>query len=319
MNDRTSQSRLAFGARHTGRGGRRLAPLLLLSLLMGALPLGGAARGEEPAARPRGENEPERSERSSEVAAAAAAEDPAGQGVEVAGGVETRMVEAFGQLADPDADVREAARTQLMGLERRYLPALQKLVERSRPLLPSQAAVLRQIVTHVYLAGEPYAANGNNGFLGVRMLDADVALVPRAGNPDGDNDGDDNPPEDQAPLTRTGVVITERMPGFVGNRMLLDGDVIVGLADRPDVQLHSGEDFSAAVRQVGAGRTIRFNLLRRGRLVNVAVTLDPRPDAATVEPQAGNGPMTDLLSRRRQKADAYWADAFAPMLKERLG
>ena len=315
MNQHASEFGPACDVRQPWRGaGRRGLPLVML-LLTGAMLPWGPARGEEPAA-------PAPSNRQNEPDLPSdAAKDPVGQGVEVADGVETRMVEAFGQLADTDADVREAARTQLMGLERRYLPAFQKLVERSRPLLPSQAAVLRQIVTHVYLAGEPYAANGNMGFLGVRMLDADVAMAPRA-NPNGDDaEGDDNPPGDDAPLTvaLTGVVITERMPGFVGNRMLLDGDVIVGLADKPGLQFHTGDDFSAAVRQVGAGRTVRFHLLRRGRLVKVAVTLDPRPEAASLEPQGGNGPMTDLLSRRRQKADAYWSDTFAPMLKERLG
>jgi hypothetical protein len=309
MSDHASEFRPAGTARHAWRRAAALVVLMLAVLL----PAVGRARGEEPAkSGPSRENEPKAS---SGDATDAGGEDPNAQGVTVADGDEARMVEAFAQLADPDADVREAARTQLMGLERRYLPALQKLVERSRPLLPSQAAVLRQIVTHVYLAGEPYAANGNMGFLGVRMLEADVSLPPR-----NQDDGDDTAPDDEAPLIapRTGVVITERMPGFVGNRMLLDGDVIIGLADRPELRFQTGEDFSTAVRQFGAGRTIRFNLLRRGRLIKVAVPLDPRPEAAVAEPQ-GVGAMTDLLSRRRQKADAYWAESFAPLLKERLG
>src|SRR5687768_14406056 len=59
--------------------------------------------------------------------------------------VEAVMRTAFAELGDSDAEVRDAARATLMGVHRRYLPTLQKIVETNRPLLPSQAAVLRPI------------------------------------------------------------------------------------------------------------------------------------------------------------------------------
>src|SRR3954469_16269738 len=57
------------------------------------------------------------------------------------------------QLADTDYERREAARIALMGLRRADLPALREAVRQSVPLMPSQVAVLRDIVTHVYLTG----------------------------------------------------------------------------------------------------------------------------------------------------------------------
>ena len=311
MSDHNPQPRV----RRPSRCRPKLAAGALLAVGAVVLAAGprGMARAQDAAPPGAGSREPSdpppQQPEQSPAEPSAEAEDE--QGVKVAEGVEAEMRQSFAQLADSDPAVREAAHARLMGLDRRYLPALQKLVERSRPIPPSQAAVLRQIVTHVYLAGEPYASNANMGFLGVRMLDADVSLqAPRQVDPDID-------PEEAEVLlsTQKGVVITERMPGFVGNRALLDGDVIVGLSDRPDFRFRGGEDFSFAVRQVGAGRTVRFIVLRRGRLTQVAVTLDPRPDAAEIPGQA---PMSDLLNRRRQKAETYWNETFGPLLKERV-
>jgi hypothetical protein len=248
------------------------------------------------------------------------------------------MRRAFDDLADSDAGVRESARAALMGLDRRYLPSLQKLVDQQRPLRPSQASVLRQIVTHVYLAGEPYPSDRTAGFLGVRMsatavrLDTpDPAAAAAGGEQEGNNNGngnnanDGNAGSDVAPM---GVVILERLPGFVGHRMLLDGDVVVGIDERPDLRLFSdraaADDllplrvFTDAVKGTRPGRTLHFQVLRRGRLVKVPVTLDPRPDAAAAA--GGNPAPTDAFDRqRREKADAYWRESFAPLLREAVG
>src|SRR5689334_16996892 len=52
-------------------------------------------------------------------------------------------------LASPDSSVRGGARAKMMTLTRDDLPTLQKLVEDSRPLAPSQAIAIRQIVQEV--------------------------------------------------------------------------------------------------------------------------------------------------------------------------
>jgi hypothetical protein len=213
----------------------------------------------------------------------------------------------FGDLADSDPAVREQARVSLMGMDRRYLETFQSLVQDSLPLAPAQAAALRQIVHHVYLTGEPYETRDGSGFLGVRMQVSTLGgpvVLPNEIDPDG-------PPG----MAAQGVVIVERMPGFVGSRMLQDGDVILGIAERRRLALLDAQAFGDAIRMLGSGRTVHLDLLRQGRVVRVPVKLDPRPAAAAID----EGPMRELLNRRRAKADAYWQRAFAPMLKEAAG
>ena len=202
-------------------------------------------------------------------------------------------------LADRDPQVREQSRIKLMGMERRNLPAFQKVVERSRPLRPAQAVALREIVTHVYLAGEPYDANETQGFLGVKLqptvlVQADGLIARPSSN---------------------GVVIVERMPGFAGARMLRDGDVILTIAELQErLPLIGSDEFSMAVRDLGPGRLVQFEVLREGQVVRIPITLDPRPLEAN-----GLFPMQELLNVRRDKADKYWEGTFAPLLREGVG
>ena len=208
------------------------------------------------------------------------------------------MRQWFAELDDADAAVREAARTKLMGMRRQDLPAFRKLVSDSLPLAPSQAAVLRQIVTHVYLSGEEYQTARAEGFLGVKMQETSVRL------PAADST------EQFAPAV--GVVIVERMPGFVGSRMLLDGDVVLGIVERPDVRTLGMYEFQILVKQVAPGQTIHFQVLRQGQVVRVPIAPDPRPFDA-------DGMMQQLLRNRQIKADEYWDSAFGGLVKEALG
>ena len=206
--------------------------------------------------------------------------------------------QSFAELDDADAAVREAARLKLMGMRRQDLPAFQKLVQESLPLVPSQAAVLRQIVIHVYLAGEKYDTTNAEGFLGVKMQETSVRL-PAA-------DGADQ----FAPAV--GVVIVERMPGFAGARMLVDGDVILGVVERPDVRTLGMYEFQMVVKSVTPGTTIHFQVMRQGQVIRVPVAPDPRPFDA-------DGLMQDLIYRRQRKADDYWEKSFAQVLKQGVG
>src|SRR4051812_26161470 len=54
------------------------------------------------------------------------------------------------ELAANDYERRAAARIELMGFRRSDLGAIREGVRQNLPLLPSQAVVLREIVTHVY-------------------------------------------------------------------------------------------------------------------------------------------------------------------------
>lgn len=324
MSDRTGKSRSAKSCR---RAPCPAAALMLAGLLLAA-PGTAAGQAEGPAGTDERPNSKVSAKPVEPPKPPETESDAAGQGIAVAEGVEAGIREAFAQLADADAEVREEARLRLMALERRYLPALQKLVERNRPLLPPQAAVIREIVTHVYLTGEPYNGDGRYGFLGVRMTDADMTqqLPPAAGEDDALAPGAEAAPEEPEPQAfipdgasfrapPRGVVIVERFAGFAGYRAFLDGDIVVGLADDPGRTFGSAEEFGAAVRTVGAGGKVRFTVLRRGRLVKVEARLDPRPDAANmVDPS-----MNDLDRHRRLKAEAYWNESFGPLLNERVG
>jgi len=208
------------------------------------------------------------------------------------------MRKALAELDDDDASVREQGRVRLMGMRREHLPTFQKIVRENLPLTPSQAAVLRPIVQHVYLSGETYDTTGTEGFLGVKMHETAVRL-PGA-----------NPAEQYAPAY--GVVIVERMPGWVGARMLQDGDVILGVVERPEVRMMSMQDFQVVVRQVSPGTTIHFQVLRQGQVIRVPIAPDPRPWEIDTGGQ-------QLIFQRQQKADDYWNSSFGPMLKEGVG
>lgn len=193
---------------------------------------------------------------------------------------------SFADLDSADPAARESARTTLMAMPRRRLDDFRRLVAASRPLRPSQRAVLREIVTHVYLAGEPYDAKEKDGFLGITM---DGGFGPR-------------------------IIVTNCEPGFPAYPVFQNGDVICRIAERPEVPCTDSQVFGAAVKEFGAGRRVHFDVLRGGRIVRVAAVLAPCPiETAT----------TNLFRKfnadRRALADDYWDHAFAPLFKERVG
>src|SRR3954462_7104618 len=72
----------------------------------------------------------------------------------------------FTDLANRDASVREQAKIALMGISRDDLAQLRTLVAKNRPLAPSKAMALREIVQQVYQSTEPYeAVEDRPGFL----------------------------------------------------------------------------------------------------------------------------------------------------------
>jgi len=99
------------------------------------------------------------------------------------------------------------------------------------------------------------------------------------------------------------------MPGFAGARMLLDGDVVLGVVERPDVRTLGMYEFQMVVKSVTPGTTIHFQVMRQGQVIRVPVAPDPRPFDA-------DGLMQDLIYRRQRKADDYWEKSFAQVLKE---
>jgi hypothetical protein len=200
-------------------------------------------------------------------------------------------------LASPDASVRDGARAKMMTLTRDDLPALQKLVEEGRPLAPSQAIAIRQIVQEVYLAGEPYQADENKGFLGILMDNSGVAM---RDFDHGDVHGD------------PGVVVAERIPGFCASRMLLDGDVILGTTN-PRLVFTDSSALQQAIQAVLPGETIHLQVLRNGRVIDVPLILDPKPAEASI------ATITGFKLRRATKFQEFWEGTFAPLLREQVG
>jgi hypothetical protein len=256
-------------------------------------------------------------------ASPAAAEHPVDQPAQSATLDPEAMRAAFAELGHSDAALRRRALQRLMGMGRANLETFKQIVEQSRPLLPSQAAALRDVVAQAYLSGEPYPAIHGAGFLGVKLQVVAVTTpVPPSVPAGGFNVGVDAGP---AAPPRLGIMIVERMPGFCGARTLMDGDLVLAIVDHP-LRLTADRDygmilaeFSQTVREIGVGKTVTFELVREGRVMRVPVKLDPRPEAADPAFGGGIGGIEELLNRRRQKAETYWSETFRSLMGERVG
>jgi hypothetical protein len=207
-----------------------------------------------------------------------------------------------------------------MGLKPEELGALRDVVDAARPFAPAQAAVLRGIVIHVYIgggggngvAGRPFALR-RSGFLGVLLEPVQsgfgIGLPPPQPAP---APQDDNAP-DFVPFHRMagGVLIKETWPGFAGFRYLRVGDVVLGTggAGLEPTRAPSVAELRAAVQATPPGGTLDLQVLRRGRVVEVPVTVSARPAWAEDEFST-----RQMQSRRVRRAEAYWQFAFAPLL-----
>ncbi len=212
------------------------------------------------------------------------------------------MSRDLSNLANPDAEIREAGRNGLMRLRRQDLPELRNLVEKSRPLLPSQSAALQQIVREVYLADEKYEPDGR-GFLGILMEpDAAAAAMRQDFVPD-----NDNPPKS------LGVTVSDRIPGFCAARRLLDGDVILGTS-RPFKPFHQSDDLKNVIGQIRPGAIVYLRVLRRGQVIEVQVTLDAHPSDTLREDN-----VPDFRLKREKKFEAYWRREFEPLVRRNIG
>ena len=194
----------------------------------------------------------------------------------------SQLRQQIDQLADPDPDVRDSAAEQLMGLTRAQLPSLRMAALDERPLLPVQLASLHDIVGHVYLTAEPYKPLRNVGFMGLSWQPEKSGAI--------------SPP-----------VVADRIQGFDAYRALRNGDVILKLLDNPDSPLLNSRQITEIVRVLGPGRTLRFQVLRSGRLVDVSVRLQARPlDLPDFAEE-----VNEWLRPRAEKADKYWQANFS--------
>ncbi len=203
----------------------------------------------------------------------------------------------FQDLANRDASVREQARINLMGISRPDLERLRKLVETSRPLAPSQAMALHEIVDQAFQATEPYEPiEGKVGFLGVQFPTPSVVL-----------DGADDD-------SQTGLLVAKRLHGFCAYRFLQDGDMIIGIAEASDHPIRAFKDLTEIINGCTGGDTVHMQVLRGGQKVEVPVKLDARPNWASPVPPVVPTVIEDAIRERQRKSDAYWDQNFAPLL-----
>ena len=208
-----------------------------------------------------------------------------------------RVQNYFEQLADSDPAKRDEARTALMGLRRDQLATLRHIVESNQPLAPAQAAALREIVIHVFLAGDPYRQNIRSGFLGAMLREEEMA--PLATTPD---EAAPVPPKDGV----VGVVITEAIEGFCANRFLRAGDIILGVIGSDFYPTPQSGDLTLRVQDVSPGDPITLQILRQGKVIRVTFKVDARPFAAE------SGEMTEFRNERMERAREYWHRVFEP-------
>jgi S1-C subfamily serine protease len=165
-------------------------------------------------------------------------------------------------------------------------------MEHARPLSAAQTSVLHDVVTHVFLTGEPYE-KGTTGFLGMKMQQ-----YYRFGN--------NEQPEE------FGITVESRFPGFGAYRSLLDGDVILSIVEMPQAVLRIPKDFSDAVSPLSPGTQINLIVLRQARQMKIPVTLDARPAqlSALVDP----GTVEAFNANRVAKAEEYWKQEFGALV-----
>ncbi|MGE5610490.1 MAG: hypothetical protein ACM359_14665 [Bacillota bacterium] len=199
---------------------------------------------------------------------------------------EQQIRQWLAELADPQAIVRERAREELMGLKVKELAMLRAAVQAAKSLEPSQAAVLREIVTQVYLAGRPYERS-DSGFLGIRM-----------------------------PASGAEAVVESRLPGFPGYRWLWDGDVILDIEERPMPQPMGQVALTTAISDLKPGTVVHLKVLRQGKMTRVPVRLDARPAARVDETVDEYRLRVDsLMDDWALEAEQYWKDNFASLVE----
>lgn len=209
----------------------------------------------------------------------------------------------FTDLADRDAAKRDAARQNLMGLSRDDLPILQSLVKNTRPLAPSQAEALHDIVMQVYLAGDIYPARDPSGFLGVRFQTY-VSQIADVG-------------EDETPQ---GIVVTDRIPGFPGYQSLQNGDVIMSATELGSEAIGKPEEFSKMIASFKDGEMVHLNVLRAGKMMTISVKVVSRPIWVNTQipTEAEALRQNDHLRQRLERAETYWETNFATSVDDSI-
>lgn len=199
------------------------------------------------------------------------------------------------QLADRNAEVRDTARRELMGMAPSELPMLRELAVAAKPLGLSQQQGLHEVVLYVRARGHILQARQTTSpFLGIRYpnpLDNDLA--PAA-------------PEQSPP----GIPVISRVVGFAGYRYLEEGDILLAMGppDHPD-PLRRRVDLENVMRVLRAGDEVELHVQRGAAVVKLRFPLDAHPRVVEKETEINNLSLTAEAT-----AMAYWEEQFAPLM-----
>jgi len=202
------------------------------------------------------------------------------------------------QLGDREPRTRQLARHNLLGLSPGDLPALRQILA-ARRLTPAQIDPLEEIITYVSTRQTLLDERGDSAapFLGVSM----------AAFPAFRDDTD-------AGSAEVGVVVDNRLFGYVAYRYLENGDVITALGREGDLKpTRTGEELRAVVQSLTPGQTITINLLRNGTPMTTRFALDAAPQAAldkTVTPSR----LEAMIDRVRDDAQTVYDQQFRPLI-----
>ncbi len=196
------------------------------------------------------------------------------------------LAKMLADLSSIEPEVREAARSNLMLLDRAGLPALRKQAGKN-DMSAVTAATLEEIVTHVYLTDMHGFVGEGETYLGISSGTGRTGPTPEGG-----------------------VDVSATLIGYDAYRALREGDRLVGWrAEGAEwITLEQFSDLLAARRLSRPGDWISLRVQRNATLLELRVRLASIPQEAQ---RVGIDPDPKWYAA----AKAYWWQEFAPALR----
>ncbi|HRK31061.1 MAG TPA: hypothetical protein PLD59_08280 [Tepidisphaeraceae bacterium] len=164
------------------------------------------------------------------------------------------------------------------------LVRLQRLIQAGEGRHPSQRQALFDIVCHVFLATEPYESIPDVSFFGISQY---------------------------RPVTvgeRAGLAFQGRLIGFPAYAALEEGDILLAVVERPDVDFLGVQPLETVRRGFKPGETIHLRILRDDKVLTIPLTLVASPT------WSGRG--IEQQSLREQQAAEHWERQFEPFFRD---
>src|SRR5262249_13857590 len=92
-------------------------------------------------------------------------------------------------------------------------------------------------------------------------------------------------------------------------RSLLDGDLVLSIVERPDLEMDSPDSFISAVGPLPPGKVLHLVIVRQGQQMTVPVTLDAKP--SELVNAVSEEVIEQFNSARVKVAEEYWDKEFS--------